>query len=112
MLPWLTVSAPTPPNTSTAVTVQGNNNLSLLPNGVYLGSVTVTATGAANYPASIPVVLTVSGSSVSGGSLTLGSLSPFYATQGGAAPNSQRPRGFHCSAAAVARSPHFVIRDL
>jgi uncharacterized protein (TIGR03437 family) len=86
---WLTVSAPTPPNTSTAVTVQGNNNLSLLPNGVYLGSVTVTATGAANYPASIPVVLTVSGSSVSGGSLTLGSLSPFYATQGGAAPNSQ-----------------------
>jgi uncharacterized protein (TIGR03437 family) len=51
--------------------------------------VTVTATGAANSPVNVPVVLTVTGSTVTGGGLTLGNLSTFYATQGGAAPASQ-----------------------
>jgi uncharacterized protein (TIGR03437 family) len=86
---WLTVSAPNPAITGTVVTVQGNN-LSSLANGVYTGSVTVTATGAANSPVNVPVVLTVTGSTVVGsGNLTLGTLNTFSATQGGAAPGSQ-----------------------
>jgi uncharacterized protein (TIGR03437 family) len=85
---WLSVSAPGGPTTNTAVSVQGNN-LSSLANGVYTGGVTVTAIGAANSPVNVPVVLTVSGSTASGGGLTLGSLSTFYATQSGAAPASQ-----------------------
>jgi uncharacterized protein (TIGR03437 family) len=85
---WLSVSSPGGATTNTAISVQGNN-LSSLGNGVYTGSVTVTATGAANSPVSIPVVLTVTGSTVSGGGLTLGNLSTFYATQGGASPASQ-----------------------
>ena len=89
---WLSVSAPTQPNTPTVVTVQGNN-LSSLPNGVYTGSVTVTATtagSAANSPMNVPVVLTVTGSTVSGGSLTLSPSSmTFNATQNGTAPASQ-----------------------
>ena len=86
---WLSVSAPGGPTTNTVVSVQGNN-LSSLANGVYTGSVTVTATGAANSPVNIPVVLTVTGSSVTGsGNLTLGSLSTFSATQGGSVPASQ-----------------------
>jgi uncharacterized protein (TIGR03437 family) len=87
-MPWLSVSAPGGPATNTVVSIQGNN-LSSLANGVYNGSVTVTATGAANSPVNIPVVLTVTGSTVTGGGLTLGNLSTFSATQGGAAPASQ-----------------------
>jgi uncharacterized protein (TIGR03437 family) len=86
---WLSVSAPGGPATNTAVSIQGNN-LSSLANGVYSGSVTVTATGAANSPVNIPVVLTVTGSTVTGGgNLTLGNLSTFSATQGGSVPASQ-----------------------
>jgi len=86
---WLSVSAPGGPTTNTVVSIQGNN-LSSLANGVYTGSVTVTATGAANSPVNVPVVLTVTGSLVTGGgNLTLGSLSTFSATQGGSVPASQ-----------------------
>jgi uncharacterized protein (TIGR03437 family) len=85
---WLTVGTPGGPATNTSVSVQGNN-LSSLGNGIYTGSVTVTATGAANSPVNVPVVLTVTGSAASGGGLTLGNLSTFYATQGGGAPSSQ-----------------------
>jgi uncharacterized protein (TIGR03437 family) len=86
---WLSVSAPGGPATNTAVSVQGNN-LSSLANGIYTGSVTVTATGAANSPVNIPVVLTVTGSTVTGGgNLTLGNLSTFSATLGGSVPASQ-----------------------
>ena len=84
---WLSVSTPTTTGTETTVTV---NNPSSLPNGVYLGSVTVTATGAANSPVNVPVVLLVTGSSVLGGSLTLSSSSlTFSGVQNGTAPNSQ-----------------------
>jgi uncharacterized protein (TIGR03437 family) len=85
---WLTVGTPGGPATNTSVSVQGNN-LSSLGNGIYNGSVTVTATGAVNSPVNVPVVLTVTGSTVTGGGLTLGNLSTFYATQGGGAPASQ-----------------------
>jgi uncharacterized protein (TIGR03437 family) len=86
---WLSVGPPQPPNTGTVVAVQGNN-LSSLANGVYTGSVTVAATGAANSPVNVPVVLTVTGSTVTGGgNLTLGTLNTFYAIQGGTAPGSQ-----------------------
>jgi len=85
---WLAVNAPGGPTTNTSVSIQGNN-LSSLGNGIYTGSVTVTATGAANTPVTVPVVLTVNGSTVTGGGLILGSLSTFYATQGGNSPASQ-----------------------
>jgi uncharacterized protein (TIGR03437 family) len=86
---WLSVSSPGGATTNTSVSIQGNN-LASLGNGIYTGSVTVSATGAANTPVSVPVVLTVTGSAVSGGGgLTLGNLSTFYATQGGATPASQ-----------------------
>jgi len=86
---WLTVSSPGGPTTNTALSIQGSN-LSSLANGVYTGSVVVTATGAANSPWSVPVLLTVSGSSVSGGSLTLSPSSmTFSAVQNGSAPASQ-----------------------
>jgi uncharacterized protein (TIGR03437 family) len=87
---WLSVSSPTQPNTGTLVTVSGNN-LSSLANGVYTGSITVTATGAANSPVNVPVVLTVTGSAATGGgNLTLSASSmTFNATQGGATPLSQ-----------------------
>ena len=85
----LSVSAPTQPTTGAVVAVQASNPASLA-NGVYLGSVTVTATGAANSPVNVPVVLTVTGSTVtSGGNLILGTLNTFSATQGGTAPASQ-----------------------
>jgi len=78
---WLTVTTPYPPNTGTSFTVQANPGS--LANGVYTGSVTVTAAGAANSPVSLTVVLTVSGSSsTGGGNLTLGSLTSFTWTQG------------------------------
>jgi uncharacterized protein (TIGR03437 family) len=87
---WLSVTAPTQPNTSTLVTVSGNNVASLA-NGVYTGSVTVTASGAANSPVNIPVVLTVTGSTATGGgNLTLSASSmTFNAIQNGSAPASQ-----------------------
>jgi uncharacterized protein (TIGR03437 family) len=86
---WLNVSVPNPATTGTVVTVQGNN-LASLANGVYTGSITVTAVGAANSPVNVPVVLTVTGSSVTGtGNLTLGTLNTFSAVQGGTAPGSQ-----------------------
>jgi uncharacterized protein (TIGR03437 family) len=88
---WLTVGTPTLPNTNSTVLIQGNSNLASLPNGVYLGTVTVTATtagSAANTPVNVPVLLTVSGSSASGGNLSLGSLSTFTSVNG-ATPASQ-----------------------
>jgi uncharacterized protein (TIGR03437 family) len=85
---WLSVGTPGGPTTNTVVSVQGIA-LTSLSNGIYTGSVSVTATGAANSPVSVPVVLTVTGSTASGGGLTLGSLSTFNATQNGAAPASQ-----------------------
>jgi uncharacterized protein (TIGR03437 family) len=87
---WLSVSAPTQPNTSTVVSVNGNN-VSSLANGVYTATITVTATGAANSPVNVPVVLTVTGSTATGGgSLTLSNSSlTFSAQQGGTAPALQ-----------------------
>ncbi len=84
---WLNVSTPATTGSETTVTV---NNPSSLPNGLYLGSVMVAATGAANSPVNVPVVLLVTGSSVLGGSLTLSSSSlTFSAVQNGTAPNPQ-----------------------
>jgi uncharacterized protein (TIGR03437 family) len=86
---WLSVSAPTQPNTGTVVTVQGTN-LSTLANGVYTGTIMVTAAGAANTPVTVPVVMTVTGSSATGGGLTLSSTAmTFSAQQLGNAPASQ-----------------------
>ena len=70
---WLSVGAPGGPTTNTVVSVQGND-LTSLSNGVYTGSVTVTATGAANSPVNVPVVLTVTGSSATGGGPDFGEL--------------------------------------
>jgi uncharacterized protein (TIGR03437 family) len=84
---WLSIF-PTIQNAGGAVQVS-LNNASSLANGVYTGSVTMTASGAVNSPVNVPVVLVVTGSSVTGSSLILGSLSTFYATQGGAAPPAQ-----------------------
>jgi uncharacterized protein (TIGR03437 family) len=87
---WLSVTGQTQPNTGTVVTVSGNN-LSSLANGIYTGAITVTAAGAANSPVNVPVVLTVTGSTATGG----GSLTPstssmtFNATQNGTAPAYQ-----------------------
>jgi hypothetical protein len=87
---WLSVSAPTQPNTGTVVSINGNNVASLA-NGVYTGTITVTAANAANSPVNVPVVLTVVGSTATGGgSLTLSSSSmTFSAQQSGSAPASQ-----------------------
>jgi uncharacterized protein (TIGR03437 family) len=91
---WLSVSGQTSPTTPTTVTVQGNN-LSSLANGVYTGSMTVTATtagSAANSPVNVPVVLTVTGSTATGGGggLTLSTSSmTFNAQQSGTLPASQ-----------------------
>ncbi len=88
---WLSVSTPSNSTTGAVITV-GVNNLSSLANGVYTGSVTVNATGAANSPVNVPVVLTVSGSTATGGgSLTLNppSSMTFSATQNGTAPSAQ-----------------------
>jgi uncharacterized protein (TIGR03437 family) len=90
---WLSVGGQSSTTTPTPVGVQGNN-LTTLANGVYTGSVTVTATtagSAANSPMNIPVVLTVTGSTATGG----GGLTPspssmtFNAQQNGTIPASQ-----------------------
>jgi uncharacterized protein (TIGR03437 family) len=89
---WLSVGGQSSTTTPTPVTVQGNN-LTTLANGVYTGSVTVTATtagSAANSPVNVPVVLTVTGSTATGGGLTLSSSSmTFNAQQNGTTPASQ-----------------------
>jgi uncharacterized protein (TIGR03437 family) len=90
---WLSVSGQTSSTTPATVAVQGNN-LASLANGVYTGSVTVTATtagSAANSPVNVPVVLTVTGSTATGGGgLTLSSSSmTFTAQQSGTIPASQ-----------------------
>src|ERR1035437_9049686 len=91
---WLSVSGQSSTTTPTPVGVQGNN-LTSLANGVYTGSVTVTATtagSAANSPVNVPVVLTVTGSTATGGGggLTLSSSSmTFNAQQNGTIPASQ-----------------------
>jgi uncharacterized protein (TIGR03437 family) len=88
---WLSVSGQSSTTTPTVVTVQVNNPLSLA-NGVYTGSVTVTATGAANGTVNVPVVLTVTGSSATGtgSALTLSATSlTFSAVQNSTAPASQ-----------------------
>jgi uncharacterized protein (TIGR03437 family) len=86
---WLSVGTPNQSTTPNVFTAQVGNPSSLA-NGLYTGTVTVTATGAANSPVSIPVVLTVTGSSAAGGSLTLTPSSmTFNAVQGGAAPAAQ-----------------------
>ena len=90
---WLSVSGQSSTTTPTPVGVQGNN-LTSLANGVYTGSVTVTATtagSAANSPMNVPVVLTVTGSTATGGGgLTLSSSSmTFNAQQNGTIPASQ-----------------------
>jgi uncharacterized protein (TIGR03437 family) len=85
---WLTVSSPAS-TTPIPISVQGNN-LSSLANGVYTGVVTLTDTAAANNPMSVPVVLTVTGSTATGGSLTLSPSSmTFSAVQSGTVPASQ-----------------------
>ena len=89
---WLSVGGQSSTTTPTPVTVQGNN-LTTLANGVYTGSVTVTATtagSAANSPVNVPVVPTVTGSTATGGGLTLSSSSmTFNAQQNGTTPASQ-----------------------
>jgi uncharacterized protein (TIGR03437 family) len=90
---WLSVGGQTSTTTPATVGVQGNS-VSSLANGVYTGSVTVTATtagSAANSPVNVPVVLTVTGSTATGGGgLTLSSSSmTFNAQQNGTIPGSQ-----------------------
>ena len=91
---WLSVGGQSSTTTPTPITVQGSN-LTTLANGVYTGSVTVTATtagSAANSPVNVPVVLTVTGSTATGGggSLTLSNSSmTFNAQQSGTLPASQ-----------------------
>jgi uncharacterized protein (TIGR03437 family) len=87
---WLTVTGQSSSTTPSVVTVSVSNLLTLA-NGVYTGSVTVNASGAANGTVYVPVVLTVTGSTTtSSGSLTLNPTSmTFNATQNGAAPATQ-----------------------
>jgi trimeric autotransporter adhesin len=71
---WLSLTSPASDTTSTFGSFQVN--LSNLANGVYSGSINISAPTAANASVTLPVVLTVSGSSVTGGgSLTLSSSS-------------------------------------
>ena len=71
---WLSLTSPASDTTSTFGSFQVN--LSNLANGVYSGSINISAPTAANASVTLPVVLTVSGSSATGGgSLTLSSSS-------------------------------------
>ena len=91
---WI-VASPSSGNTTNNSVVSFSINPANLANGVYSGNIIITASGAANSPLTVPIVLTVSGSSASGGGGT-GSLtySPtaltFNAQVGGAAPAAQQ----------------------
>lgn len=78
---WLTISSGatgTTPATNVTFTVNAGN----LSNGVYAGAITLTAPSATNNSVTVPVVLTVSGSSSSGGGgLTFGSSSLTFTSQ-------------------------------
>lgn len=91
--PWLSISNGTANTGSSdvyAVTVNANN----LANGTYTGTITFTSASAADSPLTMPVVLNVSGSSVTGtggsGVLTLSqSALTFTPSVGGAAQTQQ-----------------------
>ena len=93
--PWLAVAGG---GTASATALTVTTNATGLANGVYSGSITVS--GGYN-TLTVPIVLTVAGSSVStgtGGTLTLGALSP-HATGSGqrfrGLANSERGRNYH-----------------
>ena len=91
---WI-VASPGSGNTTNNSIVSFSINPASLANGVYSGNIIITASGAANSPLTVPIVLTVSGSSASGGGGGSGSLtfSPtaitFNAQVAGAAPAAQ-----------------------
>lgn len=86
--PWLSILSPASDSTPSFVTY--NVNTAALPNGVYQGAITLTNTAAANTTLSVPVVLTVTGSTVTGGSLTFNtSALTFNAQANGSAPGAQ-----------------------
>ncbi len=92
---WI-VASPSSGNTTNNSVVSFSINPANLANGVYSGNIIITASGAANSPLNIPIVLTVSGSSVTGGggggsgSLTFSpSALTFNAQVSGAAPQAQ-----------------------
>jgi uncharacterized protein (TIGR03437 family) len=90
---WI-VASPSSGNTTNNSVVSFSIDPSNLANGVYSGNIIITASAAANSPLNIPIVLTVSGSSVTGGggsgSLTFSpSAITFNAQVSGAAPQAQ-----------------------
>jgi uncharacterized protein (TIGR03437 family) len=88
---WI-VTSPSSGNTTNNSVVSFSINPANLANGVYYGNIVITAGAAANSPLNIPVVLTVSGSSSSGGTGSL-TFTPttltFNAQVSGTAPAAQ-----------------------
>ncbi|MDR3703720.1 MAG: hypothetical protein P4L56_28990 [Candidatus Sulfopaludibacter sp.] len=90
---WI-VASPSSGNTTSNSVVSFTISPANLANGVYSGNIIITASNAANSPLNVPVVLTVTGSSSTGGggsgSLTFSpSAITFNAQVGGAAPQAQ-----------------------
>jgi uncharacterized protein (TIGR03437 family) len=83
--PWLTLLSGT--SLSTPAFPSFQVNLSNLANGVYTGSFTISAPNAANGSLTVPVVLTVTGSTATGGNLTFSTSSlAFNSVVNGTAP--------------------------
>jgi trimeric autotransporter adhesin len=86
---WLTLTSPASDSTPTNATF--TVNAGGLANGTYVGSINIASSTAANSSLSVPVVLTITGSSSGGpGGLSFGSSSlTFNAQVNGSLPNSQ-----------------------
>ncbi len=86
---WLVLSTPATGNTGD--TVSAGINPTSLANGVYYATINITDTAAANTPLAVPVVLTVTGSTATGGgSLSFSTSSLTFNVQAnGSAPAAQ-----------------------
>ena len=97
---WLSLLSSATDTTSTFASFQVN--LSSLPNGVYSGSISISAPTAANLSLTIPVVLTVSGSSATGGgTLTLSTSSLNFSTAATQSVTVTAPSGVTYNASAT-----------
>ena len=77
---WITLSNASPG------TVTVNVDQSTLSAGVYSGSITLTQTGAANSPDSVPILFVVTGSGGGGGALTFSPSPMTFTSTGGSTP--------------------------
>ncbi len=80
---------PTCTGSATPATCSVTINPSSLPNGLNTANLTITASGAANTPVTVPVVVLVTGSSSSGGVLTLGSSTLTFTPAAGSTATQQ-----------------------